>query len=196
MHAAPGFEVGVLDAADGDDAGGIDQAIEASGLLLDGGDDAQPVGFGGDVKRVSNVPMSNNTAGKIAGDCNAALFFDALAIADPIAPAAPVTRTILSLSRVTGVCGLRRRDPDAGLLAGIGDVADSGALHVALPAQIVEVGAAVHGAAIVPDHQIVDAPAMGIDELALGGVRNELLDQRAAVRLPDMPKMRPAWDAR
>ena len=55
MHAAPGFEVGVLDAADGDDAGGIDQAVEASGLLLDGGDDAQPVGFGGDVKRVSNV---------------------------------------------------------------------------------------------------------------------------------------------
>src|SRR5580693_7813091 len=77
--------------------------------------------------------------------------------------------------------GLRRLDLDAGLLAGIGHVADSGALHVAFPAQVVELGAAVHGAAVVPDDEIVQPPAMGVDELPLRGMGEEFLDQRAAV---------------
>src|SRR5580700_4862422 len=77
--------------------------------------------------------------------------------------------------------GLRRLDLDAGLLAGIGDVADRGALHVAFPAQVVEFGAAVHGAAVVPDDEIVHPPAVGVDELPLRGVRQELFDQRTAV---------------
>ena len=63
----------------------------------------------------------------------------------------------------------------------LADVADRGALHVALPAQVVELGAAVHGAAVVPDDEIVHPPAVGVDELPLRGVGEELLDQRAAV---------------
>jgi len=51
---------------------------------------------------------------------------------------------------------LRRRDGEAFLLAGIGDVGRRGALHVAFEAQVIEFGSAMHGAAIVPDHQIVD----------------------------------------
>ncbi len=86
-------------------------------------------------------------------------------------------------------------DRDAFLLAGISHVADRGALHVALPAQIVELGAAVHGAAIVPDDEIVDAPAMGVDELPLRGVGDEFVDQRTPLG-SGMPKMRPACDAR
>ena len=79
--------------------------------------------------------------------------------------------------------GLRRFDLDACLLAGIGDVADRGALHVALPAQVVELGAAMHGAAVVPDDEVVQPPAMGVDELPLRGMGHELLDQRAAFLL-------------
>ena len=62
---------------------------------------------------------------------------------------------------------LRRRDSDAFLLARVGHVRDGSALHVALPAQIVEIGSPVHGAAIIPDDQIMNPPAMRIDELAL-----------------------------
>jgi hypothetical protein len=40
----------------------------------------------------------------------------------------------------------------------------------------------VHGAAVVPDDEIVDAPAVRIDELPLRGVGEEFFDQRAAVR--------------
>src|SRR5262245_40869157 len=41
-------------------------------------------------------------------------------------------------------------DGDSLLLTGIGDVRHRGTLHVAFPAQVVELSAAVHGAAIVP----------------------------------------------
>jgi hypothetical protein len=53
-------------------------------------------------------------------------------------------------------------DGDAFLLAGICDVRYRGPLHVAFPAQVIELGAAVHGAAIVPDNQIMDTPPMRI----------------------------------
>ena len=81
------------------------------------------------------------------------------------------------------------------MLAGIGDVGHRGALHVAFPAQVIEFGSAMHGAAIVPDHQVVDTPAMRVDELPLGRVRYESID-RARPSGSGMPKMRPAWEAR
>src|ERR1700687_978481 len=73
-----------------------------------------------------------------------------------------------------GSPGSSRRDADALLLARVRDVADGRALHVAPEAQIVERGAAVHGAAVIPHHQVVDAPAVGIDEPPLGGVLEQL----------------------
>ena len=90
---------------------------------------------------------------------------------------------------------LRGFDTDAFLLARICNVADGGALHVALPTQVVELGSVVHRAPIVPNDQVVDAPAMRVNELTLRGVRDELVDQCAA-SCSDIPKMRPACDAR
>ena len=78
---------------------------------------------------------------------------------------------------------LRRRDSDALLLARVRDVGNGRALHVALPAQVIELGSTVHRAAIVPNDQVVDAPAMRVNELTLGGVRDELVDQCAAIVL-------------
>src|SRR5271166_7140497 len=78
-------------------------------------------------------------------------------------------------------CRLRGRDRDAFLLAGACNIADRGALHVAFPAQVVEFGSPVHGAAVVPHHEIAHAPAMRVDELALGRVRHELVDQSATL---------------
>src|SRR5262249_59843998 len=78
---------------------------------------------------------------------------------------------------------LRRRDLDAFLLAGIRHIADGGPLYVAPPAPIVELGSPVHRAAIVPHHEIVDPPAMGIDELPLRRVRGQLIDQCATLVL-------------
>ena len=34
-------------------------------------------------------------------------------------------------------------------------------------------------AAVVPDHQVADAPSVGVDELRLGGEIDQLLQQRA-----------------
>src|SRR6185436_20993910 len=73
-----------------------------------------------------------------------------------------------------------RRDGDAFLLAGVGDVADGDALHVAHPAQVVVVRASMHGAAVVPHHELVRAPAMRVDELRLDGVGDQAVDQRTA----------------
>ena len=78
---------------------------------------------------------------------------------------------------------LSRGDGEPLLLAGISHVLHGGALHVALPSQIVEIGAAMHGAPIVPDHEIMYAPAMRVDELPLGGVREKLLDEGARLGL-------------
>src|SRR5437763_9638637 len=77
----------------------------------------------------------------------------------------------------------RRRDRKSFLLAAVGDVAHGRALHVAAEAQVVERRAAMHRAAIVPHHEITDAPAVGIDELPLGSVLDELVDQRTALRV-------------
>ena len=88
-------------------------------------------------------------------------------------PGANVMSTLLCKILVTRASEffLRRRDLDAFLLAGIGHIADGGALHVALPAQIVELGSPMHRTAIVPHDEVVDPPAMGIDELPLRRVR-------------------------
>src|SRR5271155_1367149 len=61
-------------------------------------------------------------------------------------------------------------------LTSIGDVGNGGAMHVAGPAQVVVVSAAMHRAAIVPHHEIVQAPAMSVDELRLGGMGDQLVD--------------------
>jgi hypothetical protein len=62
---------------------------------------------------------------------------------------------------------LRGRDLDTFLLAGICNVGNGSALYVALPAQIVELGPAVHRTAIVPHDEVVYPPAMGVNELPL-----------------------------
>jgi hypothetical protein len=62
------------------------------------------------------------------------------------------------------------------LLTGVGHVENGGTLHVAFPPQIVEIGTAVHGAAIVPHDEIVHSPPMGIDELPLSRVDHKLID--------------------
>src|SRR5690606_2550244 len=64
------------------------------------------------------------------------------------------------------------------LLAGVGKVGDGRASHVAGMAQVVEVGATVHGAAVVPDDEVADAPAMGVDEPRLGGEGHQAVHQR------------------
>ena len=50
-HAPPGGEVELLDVAERDDAGGIDQPVEPAVLALDVGGDALPVGLRGHVER-------------------------------------------------------------------------------------------------------------------------------------------------
>src|SRR5262245_49298635 len=62
-------------------------------------------------------------------------------------------------------------------LAGVADVRHRSPLHVALPAQLVVVGAAMQGATVVPHDEIVQTPAMGIDELPLRRVRHQLVEQ-------------------
>src|SRR5690349_16783072 len=68
-------------------------------------------------------------------------------------------------------------DGQAHLLAGRRHVGDGGAAHVAGKALVVELHAAMHGAAVVPDHQVLHPPAMRVDELALGGVCRELVQK-------------------
>ncbi len=53
------------------------------------------------------------------------------------------------------------------------------AAHIAHLAQIVEAARAMHGGAIVPHHQIVRAPGMGIDEAGLRRVLHEVADEGA-----------------
>ena len=67
-------------------------------------------------------------------------------------------------------------DFDSFLLTGVGHVGSGGTLHVAFPPQIVEIGTPVHGAAIVPNDEIVHPPPMGVDELALSRVGDKLID--------------------
>ncbi len=59
-------------------------------------------------------------------------------------------------------------------------VDDGGAAQIAhVLGRLVRRGA-VQGAAIVPDHQIADAPFVGVDEPRLGGEFDQPLQQRAA----------------
>jgi hypothetical protein len=67
-------------------------------------------------------------------------------------------------------------DFDPFLLTGVGRVGNGGALHVAFPPQIVEIGTPVHGTAIVPHDQIVHPPAVGVDELPLSRVGDKFID--------------------
>ena len=77
--------------------------------------------------------------------------------------------------------------PDAFLLERVRHVLHRRALRIALPALVVERLPVVPGAAVVPHHEIVDTPAMAVDELALGCERGQLLEQRRArlVRLAE-----------
>jgi hypothetical protein len=87
---------------------------------------------------------------------------------------------------------LRGGDLDTFLLAGICNVGNGSALYVALPAQIVELGSAVHRTAIVPHDEVVYPPAMGVNELPLGRVPDELINQRTTLALghaKDPPRM-------
>jgi hypothetical protein len=64
-------------------------------------------------------------------------------------------------------------------------------LHVAFPAQVVELGAAVHGAPIVPDNQVMNTPPMGVDELRwVAWMMSSSISARPSGS--GMPKTRPA----
>src|SRR5512145_217717 len=62
-------------------------------------------------------------------------------------------------------------------LAGVAEVRHRGALHVALPALLVVIGAAMHDAPVVPHDEIVHAPAVRVDELALRRVCHQLVEE-------------------
>src|SRR5260370_1134131 len=72
----------------------------------------------------------------------------------------------------TAPAGLRRRLRDGRPVAPGG-----GAAHVAHDGEIVETAHPVHGGAVVPDHEVVLRPAMGVDELGPGGVLREVADE-------------------
>src|SRR5688572_6371388 len=74
-----------------------------------------------------------------------------------------------------------RGDRHAFLLATVRDVADRHPRQVAHVAQVVVLGAAVHRAAVVPHDELVRAPAVRVDELALRHVGDHLVDQLPAV---------------
>ena len=61
--ALPGGEVGLLDVADGGDAGGVDEAVEPAVTRLDFGGDALPVGLAGDVERQIDAGPGLQVAG-------------------------------------------------------------------------------------------------------------------------------------
>src|SRR6478609_4060760 len=67
-----------------------------------------------------------------------------------------------SMSRVIAVVMLGH------LVQGGADVADGGPTEVAHPG-LIEMPAAMHRAAIVPDHQVSLAPLVAVNELAAGG---------------------------
>src|SRR5437899_3214995 len=63
------------------------------------------------------------------------------------------------------------------LFEGRGDVARGDAAQVAHLGGV-ERPRPMHGAAVVPDHQVALAPAMSVDELPLGGVLHQLHQQQ------------------
>src|SRR6266446_1071857 len=65
-----------------------------------------------------------------------------------------------------------------GLFATIGNIGDRRAMHVANPVQVIVVVPAMHRAAVIPHHEVVLAPAMVVNEQALGGVRDKFVDER------------------
>jgi hypothetical protein len=79
---------------------------------------------------------------------------------------------------------LRGFDTDAFLLARICNVADGSAPHVALSAQVVELGSTAHRAALVPNDQVVDAPAMRVNEMTLRVAH--MFKRQLVRRLPKM----------
>jgi hypothetical protein len=78
-------------------------------------------------------------------------------LSDPTAP----IRTGHAGNQLSRERMLRCCDLDTFLLAGICNVANRSALHVALPAQIIKLGSAMHRIAIVPHDEVVYPPAMG-----------------------------------
>src|SRR3990170_5585149 len=60
---------------------------------------------------------------------------------------------------------------------------DRRAAHVALVMAVVVFGAAVEGAAVVPDQDVAGPPFVRVDEAGLGGEADQLLDQRGALGL-------------
>jgi len=61
-------------------------------------------------------------------------------------------------------------------LTGVGDVADRRAPHVAHETQVVKIRTAMHGAAVIPHHQIIRPPAVRVHKLALRDMRHQLLE--------------------
>src|SRR5262245_61651057 len=77
----------------------------------------------------------------------------------------------------------RGGDLDTLLLTGIGHIRNGRALHVAFPAEVVELGSPMHRAAIVPHDEVVHSPAVSVDKLPLCRVGDELINQHAALVL-------------
>src|SRR5579872_7180586 len=70
--------------------------------------------------------------------------------------------------------GFRLRDLQPGAL-------DRGAAQIAHFLQVIEAPRPVHHGAIVPHHQVADAPGMRIDELPLGRVLGQVADEGACL---------------
>src|ERR1700730_6498529 len=94
-------------------------------------------------------------------------------IGAPPSPSSVTSSLVLPTRRRASAFMILRR-----LLRYRGSVAlGRGAAQVAHRVQVVVAAHAMHGRAIVPDHQIVLGPFVRVDELALGGVLREVADE-------------------
>src|SRR5262249_39053775 len=71
---SPNHEIGVLDRAEGGDAGAVHEPVEVADGIVDGGDDAAPVLLAGDIEDM----VDGSASREIGGDRNAAGTHDRL----------------------------------------------------------------------------------------------------------------------
>src|SRR5262249_61831801 len=87
------------------------------------------------------------------------------------------TRHTASTDRVSGAaCAASQSALARAYATLLRSQANRSALHVALPAQIIELGSTVHRTAIVPHAEVAYPPAMGVNELPLRRVCDELIN--------------------
>ena len=70
----------------------------------------------------------------------------------------------------------------AGDEGGFGDIERRHAAQLAAVLRVVEGPRAVHRGAVVPDHEVADAPGMAVDELRLGRVLDQVAQEEPPLR--------------